>query len=811
VSVARALIVAAVVIAAGGPAVSPAQAAEATPWLAGERIDRALLDAQTALLLDEGEGARERVDAARDAFATLSPALERLAPAAAAEARSALARAATAASTQDDIHLAAARGEIRAALYLGSYRGAVGAAAEGRAAAARRWLLLRDFRTATRFTRPDADATDAVEELASGELSPAEAATAVKKDLLDTYQSRLRELIDDARAADARDFAASRAERAALARGYWSILSGRYRQVFDASKAAEADRRFDRLAAAGISGASFPAAARSAARVLDGFTAAPFTVEEQARYATQLLRFVDLIPFEYGKGVDDGRVTIPFEIQEAKSFRDGAESAFRDLEAQLRDRDPAATRLVEDTLAQLEGQIADAATGGEVAPEEDIEAEANRVIDALEATYPEQWKGSSIEADFDLVRLTLDQMDAAIAAGEYEQAEQARLAAYAFFEFGPELRLRSLDPGLALDTEGLFWFGARDEDGLAELIASRAPSSETRPVRLALDDLLDDAQAVLGDGASKATVLTNAALVVFREGLEAVLILAAVTAGLTGTRRRLRRPVAAGAGLALAATAVTYVLARTVLGEFSQYGEKLEAVVGLVAIGVLLVVLNWFLHKVYWTGWISSFHKRRQRLLTVAGGGLISAQVIGFCLLGFSMTYREGFETVLFLQALELNAGLVTVLEGTAIGLVAVAAVGVATFALERRLPYKRMLIVTGVLIGMVLVMLVGNTVRTMQGVGWVPIIPLDVDLPYWLGMWFGVYPTVETVVAQLAAAAFVIGSYFAAEWWRKRRIRAPKPEMEPAPARAAISSPAPTDGSAPRSRPRAPAGSAQR
>jgi high-affinity iron transporter len=105
-------------------------------------------------------------------------------------------------------------------------------------------------------------------------------------------------------------------------------------------------------------------------------------------------------------------------------------------------------------------------------------------------------------------------------------------------------------------------------------------------------------------------------------------------------------------------------------------------------------------------------------------------------------------------------------------GLLATAVVGVATFMLERRLPYKRMLIVTGVLIALVLVVLVGNTVRTMQGVGWVPITPIEVEFPLWMGTWLGVFPTVETLVAQGAAFVFVIGSYLAAEWWRKRRLR---------------------------------------
>jgi high-affinity iron transporter len=96
--------------------------------------------------------------------------------------------------------------------------------------------------------------------------------------------------------------------------------------------------------------------------------------------------------------------------------------------------------------------------------------------------------------------------------------------------------------------------------------------------------------------------------------------------------------------------------------------------------------------------------------------------------------------------------------------------VAVLTFALQRKLPYKKMLIVTGVMIGFVLIVMVGQTARTMQGTGWLPITPLGFDPPYWLSLWFGVYPTVETVVAQLAAAAFVIGSYFLAQEVRVKR-----------------------------------------
>ena len=103
-------------------------------------------------------------------------------------------------------------------------------------------------------------------------------------------------------------------------------------------------------------------------------------------------------------------------------------------------------------------------------------------------------------------------------------------------------------------------------------------------------------------------------------------------------------------------------------------------------------------------------------------------------------------------------------LAGVALGLAAVAVVGILTFRLEKKLPYKKMLVVTGVLIGAVLVTLTGTTVHIMQAVGWVPLSPIfGLALPYWIGNWFGVYPTWQTTGGQIVAASFVIGSYFVA------------------------------------------------
>jgi high-affinity iron transporter len=267
------------------------------------------------------------------------------------------------------------------------------------------------------------------------------------------------------------------------------------------------------------------------------------------------------------------------------------------------------------------------------------------------------------------------------------------------------------------------------------------------------------------DAESYTTTVVDSAIIVFREGLEAILIFAAVVASFVGANKTRKRPVAGGAGIGFLAAVLTWFLVQALLSFFSDYGPQLEAVTGLIAVVVLLVVLNWFLHTIYWTNHIKRQHSRRRAIL--AGG---SAATLGLVLLGFTSVYREGFEVVLFLQALQVKAGTAAVLEGVAFGLLGTAVVGVLTFVLQRRLPYKRMLVVTGVMIGFVLVVMIGGTAATFQDLGWLPKHSIGVAIPDWAGRWFEVYPTVETIAVQLMAGLFVVGSYFAAEHFKVRR-----------------------------------------
>lgn len=255
------------------------------------------------------------------------------------------------------------------------------------------------------------------------------------------------------------------------------------------------------------------------------------------------------------------------------------------------------------------------------------------------------------------------------------------------------------------------------------------------------------------------------AVLVFREGLECILVLAAVTANMSGARSSLQRPVAAGALAALGATLASWVVAVRIVSSLSASvpALDLQAATGLLAIVVLLVVMNWFFHKVYWTGWISMHSRRKQTLIK---GSASSRLWFGLAALGFTSVYREGVEVVLFLQTYRLKLGMTPVLYGVAAGLGLTVIIGALTFVAHRRLPYRRMLVMTGIMLGLVLLVMVGEQAQEMQLAHWLPTTPLTTlshVIPAWMGLWFAVFPTAETLAAQALAAVVVVGSYYLA------------------------------------------------
>lgn len=259
-------------------------------------------------------------------------------------------------------------------------------------------------------------------------------------------------------------------------------------------------------------------------------------------------------------------------------------------------------------------------------------------------------------------------------------------------------------------------------------------------------------------------------VLVFREGLECILVLAAITASMTGARQTHRRPVGLGAGIGFAATLVTWLIAIRIVGSLSDNvpALDLQAATGLLAVIVLLVIMNWFFHKIYWGGWIRHHNRRRKSLLASDPSRKNGHSRLwwGLILLGFTSLYREGFEVVLFLQSYNLRLGGAVVFKGALLGLLLSGMVALLTFVLQQRLPYRKMLITTGILLGVVLLVMVGEQAQEMQLAHWISRteIPwLANALPAWLGMWFAVFPTWETLIAQGLAAVLVVGSYYAA------------------------------------------------
>ena len=272
---------------------------------------------------------------------------------------------------------------------------------------------------------------------------------------------------------------------------------------------------------------------------------------------------------------------------------------------------------------------------------------------------------------------------------------------------------------------------------------------------------------------SPAAVVVDTGILVFREGLEAILVLAAISASLVRRDPRLGRPIGLGAGLAFLATLVTWFVVVALISAIDAPELDIQAATGLLAIVVLLIIMNWFFHKIYWTGWISH-HNRRGREILEAQGEESSRTLTGLILLGFTAIYREGFEVVLFLQNLRLQAGSAVILQGALIGLALTAAVAVLTFLAHHRLPYRRMLVLTGIMLGGVLIVMVGESIQELQLAGWIGSTDIGVDLPGWLGVWFAIFPTAEGLICQASAALFVIGSYIAARWltgWRPWRL----------------------------------------
>jgi len=502
-----------------------------------------------------------------------------------------------------------------------------------------------------------------------------------------------------------------------------------------------------------------------------------------------LVRFVNVVPKEYHNGVEGkGNIVIPLEYQEAVQFTQQAQGLVNELSPIWRRDLPAQ---YEKHHAELVGKLATLAK--QIDRVEDLPAiestagEAGGILEnkfGLSARRAGD-KGQIVEETAFDVRDALNNSLAAAQAGHWQEAESLRLDAYTSFDSEIETRVLPRNPALATRTERSFIDGAGAEPGIKALLDRAAPMDElTAAYERALRNM-EECVAILKVSISPATVGFTAFTIIAREGLEAIVVLAALLAGMRAEEQKgTRRWVSSGAWLAIGASAVTFWLSKTLIQSLSRYGEKLEAVVSILAVIVLLMVTNWVFHKFYWVGW-----NAKLRSLSKASQNAASERWEWLALLGvgFLTVYREGFETTLFMQSLLLEGSVWPVVIGVIAGTAFITAIGLGIFKFGAKLPYRKLLVVTGLLVVSIMVTFFGSTVRLFQTVGWLPIHPIPwLSFPTWAGLWLGLYPSCEGLLIPPLALVYVAGAWL----WVKFSSQRATPARQPAPIKGRISYP---------------------
>lgn len=378
-------------------------------------------------------------------------------------------------------------------------------------------------------------------------------------------------------------------------------------------------------------------------------------------------------------------------------------------------------------------------------------AAALLALAALAAAAPAPARAADVTVsealtELDESRVLVDDAVAQYAAGEAEAAyTTARNAYLDHFEY-VEIPLRVRDEGLTLALE-------EDFAALRNEIESGAPVDTVREIAAEVQAGLDDVERALSEPgiAAPAIATVYSFTILFREGVEAVLIVAAVLAYLEASRNlAYRRPVVLGVLTAIVASIATYFLLSVILQVAPGQRELLEAITALAAVAVLFYVSFWLLSKVDHRRWMEFV---RARVWAAAATGSTLA-LFG---VGFTAVYREGVETALFYQALfGFSRGLeVWVVLGVVIAAAALAVVAWTVFRAGRRIPV-RLFLGTAVIVLIVLsIAFAGNTVRAFQQAAVLPVTFLESAprLPIFLADLTGWHPTLESIVAQLILA----------------------------------------------------------
>lgn len=348
---------------------------------------------------------------------------------------------------------------------------------------------------------------------------------------------------------------------------------------------------------------------------------------------------------------------------------------------------------------------------------------------------------------------TLDKSLAAYRAGSHEQAYDLSVAAYLEgFEL-VESSLDNVDANVRKDTEkALMAYRQSLQDGLPlEQAAQKLDFAKAK---------LKESAGLLGsDGLSTSLSYISGLLILLREGLEAILVLAAILAFLRNTGQESAvRSVNIGWALALLAGLGTWALAAYVIDVSGAQRELLEGATALFASVMVLWLGVWMhdrRHAAAWQDYIKSS--------LVGGGGRF-----GFAILAFFSVYRELFEVILFYETLWLQAGPAghnAVLAGGATALVLL--IGLAWIILRgsAKLPLTLFFGINAALLCALSVVFAGHGVKALQEAGIFGTRPV----PFFEFDWLGIHADAYSLSAQLIAL-LAIAVLYGRSWLAEKR-----------------------------------------
>jgi high-affinity iron transporter len=356
----------------------------------------------------------------------------------------------------------------------------------------------------------------------------------------------------------------------------------------------------------------------------------------------------------------------------------------------------------------------------------------------------------------DYTASTLDKSIAAYRAGDHDQAYDLSVAAYLEgFEL-VESSLDNVDANVRKDTEkSLMAYRQSLQDGL--------PVAQVQERLDAAKAKLKASAGLLGsDGLSWSLSYISGLLILLREGLEAILVLAAILAFLRNTGQQSAvRSVNAGWGLALLAGLATWALAAYVIDVSGSQRELLEGATALFAAVMVLWLGVWMhdrRHAAAWQDYIKGS--------LVGGGGRF-----GFATLAFFSVYRELFEVILFYETLWLQAGPAghnAVLAGGATALVLLVGLAWVILRGSAKLPLSLFFSINAGLLCALSVVFAGHGVKALQEAGIFGTRPV----PFFEFDWLGIHADAYSLSAQAVAIIAIIVLYSRTRMAEKRRVQ---------------------------------------